>query len=101
MQFFPLALDQVGAYVAARNLTLQRYRGGYEKHFQKVFREKPTNWTYRDATIFTTWTISLDYIKETNFEASELFFLLSMLSNVDIWEKMLRAGIRLAEDGMC
>lgn len=99
--YLPLAIDQAGAYVAARGMPLQRYMKVYEKNFRRIFGERPQSpvWTYRDQTVFTTWEISFEEIKAKNEEAAELLLLCSFLHNEDIWEEMLRRGQGLEEDG--
>lgn len=99
--WLPLAIDQAGAYVAARQMPLQTYMEVYEKHFGKIFKERPASpvWSYRDQTVFTTWEISFQAIKAENEAAADLLLLCSFLSNEDIWEEMLRRGQNLEEDG--
>ena len=80
-------------------MSMQKYSERYANRFETVFQEKPTNWSYRDATVFTTWAITLEHIKRKNLKAAKLFFLCSMLSNENIWETMLRRGLKLSEDG--
>lgn len=97
----PLAIVQAGAYVAVRQISLTKYLEIYEKFFSNVFGEKPSNptWTYGDRTVWTTWEISFQAIKEKNNDAAELLSLCSFFSNDDIGEDMLRRGKELEEDG--
>jgi len=95
--YLPLALDQAGAYIAARS-TLEKYSRIFEKQFARISKEKPTVWSY-DKTVFTTWTISLDAIRSEKPKSVELFILFSFFSNEDISEEMLRRGLGLEEDG--
>lgn len=99
--YLPLAIDQAGAYVAARVIPLEKYLEIYEINFRGVFSEKPSSsvWSYGDRSVFTTWEISFQAIKSENEEAADFLLLCSFLSNESIWEDMLRRGKQLEEDG--
>jgi hypothetical protein len=63
--YLPLAIDQAAAYIAFRHLPLNLFLTHYDKRRETVLTETPLSaWVYgksRDqASIFTTWEISLD-----------------------------------------
>lgn len=97
----PLAIVQAGAYVAVRKMSLRRYLDIYEKFSGDILREKPPAavWAYGDRTVWTTWEISFQAVKEENEEAAELLSLCSFMSNENIREDMLRRGKQLGQDG--
>jgi hypothetical protein len=91
----PLAIDQAGAYIAARQITFQKYLSLYERNFKNIMKEKllSTAWAYRDKTIITTWEVSFEAIKAENEEAADLLLICAFISNQDIWEDMLNRGM--------
>jgi len=64
--YLPLALDQAGAYIRARNLPLTEFKLHYQKRKEMVFREIPDDWEYYNEDgplcVFTTWEMSFDLI---------------------------------------
>lgn len=64
--FLALALDQAGAYIRSRGLSLAQFTSHYERRTRTVLEEVPKVWEYRrDArrlSAFTTWEMSLDLI---------------------------------------
>lgn len=99
--YLPLAIHQAGSYVAARQMSLPRYKEIYKRNFRNIFTSVPRGpgWSYRDQTVFTTWEISFQEIEAKNKESAELLLLCSFIHNEDIWEKMLLRGQGLELDG--
>lgn len=99
--YLPLAIDQAGAYIAARIIPLEKYLSIFEANFRTVLSATPPRsvWSYGDRSVFTTWEISFAAIKSENAEAADFLLLCSFLSNERIWEDMLRRGKQLEEDG--
>lgn len=62
---------------------MERYLETYDKNFRCIWGEIPkVSWsTNQGRTVFTTWKISLDAIKEQDAEAANIFILYSFLSN--------------------
>ncbi|KAH0602895.1 uncharacterized protein H6S33_008545 [Morchella sextelata] len=91
----PLAIDQAGTYIAARQITFQKYLSLYERNFKNIMKEKllSTAWAYRDKTIITTWEVSFEAIKAENEEAADLLLICAFISNQDIWEDNLNRGM--------
>ncbi|KAF8252047.1 hypothetical protein K440DRAFT_658315 [Wilcoxina mikolae CBS 423.85] len=97
LDYFPLALDQAGSYMAIRNMLPGKYLKIYENNFARVFQERSHDSPYPNS-VFTTWNISFEAIKTQSPKAAELLLLCSFLSNEDIWDGMLRRGLGLRED---
>jgi hypothetical protein len=85
--FLPLAIDQAGAYIAARGKRLDEYLSLYEKQFSKVASEVPARSVWRhSAGVFTTWEVSFQALGRA---AQELLTLCGFLDNEDIWYGLL------------
>jgi hypothetical protein len=83
----PLAIDQAGAYIAARGKSLDQYLPLYEKQFAKVASEVPAEGVWRyNARVFTTWEVSFQALGRP---AQELLTLCGFLDNGDIWHGLL------------
>lgn len=97
----PIAIVQAGAYVGTRKVPFQKYATTFDRCLEKLLREKPENltWGYGDETVFTTWEVSFEAVREKNEKAAELLSLCSFLSNENIDEDMLCRGKCLDEDG--
>lgn len=98
--YLPLAIDQAGAYIAAREMALQKYITIYKNNFRRIFDKRPNpGGSCRDRTVLTTWEISYQAILSKNKQSAELLLLCSFLHNEDIWEEMLRRGKNLEVNG--
>ena len=75
--YLPLAIDQAGAYIAARNLPLPLFTKHYEDRKEMLLTLTPTCWDYTrklseeeenetPVSIFTTWEMSLQQISDTD-----------------------------------
>ncbi|KAE8141856.1 hypothetical protein BDV38DRAFT_268144 [Aspergillus pseudotamarii] len=97
--FFPLAIEQAGAYISVQHKFLPHESGLYSQALQRYIHEYHVNaerllkhkrpqsiWDYRNDTILTTWEVSLQRIEMDIPEASELLLLCGFLSNNDIFE---------------
>jgi hypothetical protein len=102
--FLPLAIDQAGAYIKARNLPLQSFTDHYEKRKEYVMKHTPELWDYRkkldDAeeetslSVFSTWELSFRGISRDPGELASITHLLTLaafLSNLNIGENIFRA----------
>ena len=86
----PLALEQAGAYMEERAISLADYLKLFQERRAEVLdRGKPIAYP---KTIATTWDISLQAIREDLPEAVDLLKLLAFLSPDDIPRSLLREG---------
>jgi tetratricopeptide (TPR) repeat protein len=71
--YHALAIDQAGAYIAARHLDLDIFTIHYSERQEKVLNEIPKQWDYRrrlktdpevmtKLSVFTTWELSVELI---------------------------------------
>ncbi|KAI9880980.1 MAG: hypothetical protein M1830_009474 [Pleopsidium flavum] len=102
--YLPLAIDQAGAYIRARNLDLKDFNKHYGDRKEKVLNETPDLWEYckrcGDAegetklSVFTTWELSFEQLSGTRNDAETKTHLLSFaafLDNETISEKYFRS----------
>ncbi|KAJ6178143.1 hypothetical protein N7519_008604 [Penicillium mononematosum] len=106
--YFPLAIEQAGAYISAQQNFLPDHPEQFTRAVQKYIEQYHVNaerllahrrpqsiWDYRNDTILTTWEVSLQAIQRSTPEAAELLFLCGFLSNNDIFEDMLSDDVHL------
>src|ERR1700674_2556134 len=72
--YLPLAIEQAGAYIWAQGIALAGYLLEYKSNFQNV-TESRMEGLEGYTTVYTTWQISLEAIKQQNLEAAELLHL--------------------------
>lgn len=102
LDFFPLAIEQAGAYISVRPLSLKEYIKIYENNAKDLLNRKPplVAWSYRNDSVFTTWEVSFTAVQEEDPQAAELLLLCGFLAKYDIWEELLRRGRNLPENGI-
>ena len=75
--YLPLALDQAGSYIRARDLQLQDFISRYEERKKSILSETPEQWEYRRSineepeeylSVFTTWELSFEQLSGDNRE---------------------------------
>jgi len=86
--FLALAIDQAGSYIFTRKCTLNEYREMFHnrRDRSKLLRERLSmqrSSSYQ-STVYTTWEISIQMVKETNTLASEILQLFSYLHYAQI-----------------
>ena len=101
----PLAIDQAGAYISARRISLSVFNEHYESRKEKVLRHTPDLWDYRrkltdhdddetSLSVFTTWEMSFqNIVSECRDRTSVIHFLtlLAFFSNLDIRDDMFKS----------
>ena len=88
MGALPLALNQAGSYISARQILFSKYLLRFESAFVEVTTKRPptTVWQYRDDTVFTTWEVSFNALGPA---AQELLLLFGFLDNDSIPEELI------------
>jgi tetratricopeptide (TPR) repeat protein len=85
----PLAIAQAGAYIQTNGSTLTKYVAFYEKQWDELMTPSPFNdptlKDYPDRSVWTTWTISYQAIREQHEDTANLLLLWSFLHNKDLW----------------
>jgi tetratricopeptide (TPR) repeat protein len=85
----PLAIAQAGAYIQTNGSRLTKYVSFYEKQWAELMTPSPFNdptlKDYPDRSVWTTWTISYQAIREQHEDTANLLLLWSFLHNKDLW----------------
>ncbi|KAF8473561.1 P-loop containing nucleoside triphosphate hydrolase protein [Kalaharituber pfeilii] len=93
--YLPLAIAQAGAYINIQQCLFSYYLREYEINANRLLSRK---WKVGkdDRSVFATWELSFNAIKNQNPKATELLSLCAFLDNNDICEEFLRRGMKLA-----
>jgi tetratricopeptide (TPR) repeat protein len=88
----PLAIAQAGAYLQESGVGVRTYTKFYEQQWKDLMSsegetEAPLQ-DYPDRSIWTTWVISYNALKEKHENAANLLFLWSFLDNKDLWYEL-------------
>ena len=107
-----LAIDQAGAYIFVRRLSLNLFMDHYNNHREKVLEETPELWDYTrklgDAetettlSAFTTWEMSFEQIGGDDNSKRTKGHLLTMsafFDNKDIFEELFKVYFELKGPG--
>ncbi|KAF8453893.1 P-loop containing nucleoside triphosphate hydrolase protein [Kalaharituber pfeilii] len=93
--YLPLAIAQAGAYISVQQCLFSHYLREYKTNFNHLLSRK---WKVGkdDRSVFATWELSFNAIKNQNPKAAKLLSLCAFLDNNDICEDFLRRGMNLA-----
>jgi tetratricopeptide (TPR) repeat protein len=88
----PLALATAGAYLNQVAVDFSDYLRLYKESWGKLQKSSPELSSYEDRTLYSTWQISFDYIKQRNEHSAKLLYLWAYFDNQDLWFELLRHG---------
>ncbi|CAN9191964.1 unnamed protein product [Alternaria alternata] len=85
----PLAIAQAGAYLQESGVGLTTYLGFYEQQWSELMQpddlaDAPLQ-DYPERSVWTTWAISYQAIRERHEHTANLLLLWSFLDNKDLW----------------
>jgi tetratricopeptide (TPR) repeat protein len=89
---FPLALATAGAYLNQVSISFADYLRLYKKSWAKLQKTSPELGSYEDRTLYSTWQISFNYVKQRNPLSANLLRLWAYFDNQDLWFELLRHG---------
>ncbi len=92
MDGLPLALDQAGTYIEARQSSLTEYVEIYRTHRATLLRERGRTATEYPDSVATTWSLAFQRVEQKNPTAAELLRLCAFLSPEAIPEELLTEG---------
>ncbi|KAF8458729.1 P-loop containing nucleoside triphosphate hydrolase protein [Kalaharituber pfeilii] len=90
----PLAIDQAGALIYARQYSFSRYLTEYNTNVTYILSQE---WKVGkpDRSVFAAWDLSFNAIQNHKSEAAELLLLCGLLDKNDICEELLQRGMKL------
>ncbi len=92
LDHFPLALDQAGAYIEETGCTFDMYLHLYQTHRRALLARRGAQATNYPESIFTTWSLSFQMVKQANPAAAQLLQLCAFLAPDHIPEELLKEG---------
>jgi tetratricopeptide (TPR) repeat protein len=86
----PLALATAGAYLEQSSISFSDYYRLYKASWAKLLKTSPELDSYEDRTLYSTWQLSFDQVKERNELSAKLLRLWAYFDNEDMWFELLR-----------
>ena len=93
----PLALSTAGAYLEHVTTSFSEYLRLYKESWLKLQTTSPLLNSYEDRSLYTTWQVTFDRIRQQNAASARLLKLWAYFDRQDIWFELLRYG-RSADD---
>jgi tetratricopeptide (TPR) repeat protein len=94
----PLAIAQAGAYLQESGVGLAVYLSFYEQQWSKLMESNHLAGAplqdYPDRSVWTTWAISYQAIREKHEATANLLLLWSFLDNKDLWHGLFATACR-------
>jgi hypothetical protein len=88
----PLALATAGAYFHQAPDSFDEYLLSYEESWLQLQQDTPQLLSYEDRTLYTTWGISFNHVREQSSLATKLLQLWAYFDNQDMWLQLLQEG---------
>ncbi|PMD56971.1 uncharacterized protein K444DRAFT_565764 [Hyaloscypha bicolor E] len=86
----PLALATAGAYIDQVAISFSDYLRLYKASWLKLQKTSPELSSYEDRTLYSTWQLSFNHVKQQNELSAKLLQLWAYFDNQDIWFELLR-----------
>jgi len=90
LEFFPLALEQAGAYIHQKSSSFNDYLISYRKRGLKLLEETKSD-DYPNS-IATTWSLNFEQVKQTSDAAIDLLYVSAFLSPHGIPIELISEG---------
>ena len=84
-----MALAQAAAYIRETNTSIAEYLASYKTAWNDLMKDEshpdfaPREYDYR--SVYTTWSVSIECVKQKNEDAVSMLQLWSCLDNKDVW----------------
>jgi len=86
----PLALTSAASFLERTTCTIQEYLNEYKENWVK--NEVESLFEYGDRTLFTTWNMSIEKLKNQDDPAVELLRISAFFSNENIYHDLIAGG---------
>ena len=77
------------------------YLQSYKESWAQLQQDTPQLLSYEDRTLYTTWGISLDHVRQQSSLAAKLLQLWAYFDNQDVWLQLLQEGRDNAPEWFC
>ena len=92
----PLAIAQAGAYLQETGVGLETYLKFYQQQWEKLMKSQDLTeallQNYPDRSVWTTWAISYNAVKQKDEITANLLLLWAFLDNRNLWHGLLAAA---------
>jgi hypothetical protein len=85
----PLALATAGAYLDQVAIDISNYLRLYRDSWAKLQSTSPELTSYEDRTLYSTWLLSYDNVKQRNELSGQLLRLWAYFDRKDLWFELL------------
>ena len=101
MECLPLAIEQAGAYIAARRLPFSKYLDEYETHWKLIFgkKRKATVGDYPHS-VLVTWETSFSLIESLNPHAASFLLACSFLGHEYLPNELAQTHAQSVDQGL-
>jgi tetratricopeptide (TPR) repeat protein len=91
---FPLALATAGAYIgqSSDECSAQEYLNLYDQQWDELQEHADELLEYENRTLFTTWNLSLDQVRQQHSPAAKLMSFLAYLGNSGLTYDLFRSA---------
>jgi tetratricopeptide (TPR) repeat protein len=86
----PLALATAGAYLDQVAVSLSDYLRLYKQSWAQLQESSPELDSYEDRTLYSTWQISFDHVKQQNDLSAKLLCFWAYFDSQDLWLELLQ-----------
>jgi tetratricopeptide (TPR) repeat protein len=86
----PLALATAGAYLDQVSISVSDYLRLYKSSWVQLQTTSPHLDSYEDRTLYSTWQISFDHVKQQSDLAANLLRFWAYFDSQDLWLELLR-----------
>jgi tetratricopeptide (TPR) repeat protein len=87
----PLAIAQAGAYLHETGVGIKKYLGFYEQQWSDLMK---SDQDYSGGSVWTTWAISYQAIRDKHKDTANLLLLWSFLDHKDLWHDLFATACR-------
>ncbi|KAH7305357.1 kinesin light chain [Rhexocercosporidium sp. MPI-PUGE-AT-0058] len=86
----PLALATAGVYLDQVAVSLSDYLRLYKQSWVQLQESSPELDSYEDRTLYSTWQISFDHVKQQNDLSAKLLCFWAYFDSQDLWLELLQ-----------
>ncbi|KAI9888711.1 MAG: hypothetical protein M1814_006522 [Vezdaea aestivalis] len=85
----PLALATAGTYLSLESISVTEYFEHYRQSWLDLQRTSPELLSYEDRTLYSTWNLSYNHIRQQDEDVASLLQLWAYFDNQDLWYELL------------